>query len=101
MRWENGKMALRRHYAFFAVLSVSERAGYPPGFADDITWDFISNVNCITRNATLFSALESMKFADFATWSGGALYRNDQDGAHPGGNDNFKGTYAVKNWANG
>ena len=26
-------------------------------------------VNCITRNATLFSALESMKFADFAAWS--------------------------------
>lgn len=62
-------MALRRHNAFFAVLSVSERAGYDPGFADDITWDFISNVNCITRNATLFSALESMKFADFAAWS--------------------------------
>ena len=40
-----------------------------PGFADDITWDFIGNVNCITRNATLFSALESMKFADFAAWS--------------------------------
>lgn len=39
------------------------------GFADDITRDFISNVNCITRNATLFSALESMKFADFAAWS--------------------------------
>ena len=40
-----------------------------PGFADDITWDFIRNVNCITRNATLFGALESMKFADFAAWS--------------------------------
>lgn len=40
-----------------------------PGFADDITWDFISNVNCITRNATLFGALETMKFADFAAWS--------------------------------
>lgn len=40
-----------------------------PGFADDITWDFISNVNSITRNATLFNALESMKFADFAAWS--------------------------------
>ena len=32
-----------------------------PGFADDITWDFISNVNSITRKA--------MKFADFAVWS--------------------------------
>lgn len=40
-----------------------------PGFADDITWDFISNVNCITRNAPLYGALESMKFADFAAWS--------------------------------
>ena len=40
-----------------------------PGFADDITWDFVSNVNSITRNATLYGALESMKFADFAAWS--------------------------------
>ncbi|MGK9175449.1 transcriptional regulator [Yokenella regensburgei] len=40
-----------------------------PGFADDITWDFISNVNCITRNTTLYGALKSMKFADFAAWS--------------------------------
>ncbi|EDW3347387.1 transcriptional regulator [Salmonella enterica] len=40
-----------------------------PGFADDITWDFISNINCITRNAPLYGALESMKFADFAAWS--------------------------------
>ncbi|ADO47099.1 MltR family transcriptional regulator [[Enterobacter] lignolyticus] len=40
-----------------------------PGFADDITWDFISNVNCITQNATLYGALKSMKFADFAAWS--------------------------------
>ena len=40
-----------------------------PLFSDDITWDFISNVNSITRNATLYGALESMKFADFATWS--------------------------------
>lgn len=31
--------------------------------------DFISNVNSITRNTTLYSALESMKFADFAAWS--------------------------------
>lgn len=40
-----------------------------PGFADDITWDFISNVNSITRNETLYNALKSMKFADFAAWS--------------------------------
>ncbi|MCJ8725467.1 fumarase E, partial [Escherichia coli] len=40
-----------------------------PGFADDITWDFISNVNSITRNATLYDALKAMKFADFAVWS--------------------------------
>ncbi|MBJ4087407.1 transcriptional regulator, partial [Salmonella enterica subsp. enterica serovar Derby] len=33
------------------------------------TWDFISNVYCITRNAPLYGALESMKFADFAAWS--------------------------------
>ncbi|EDP8629217.1 transcriptional regulator [Salmonella bongori] len=40
-----------------------------PGFADDMTWDFISNVNCITRNAPLYRTLESMKFADFTAWS--------------------------------
>lgn len=40
-----------------------------PGFADDMTWDFISNVNSITRNATLYDALKAMKFADFAVWS--------------------------------
>ena len=40
-----------------------------PRFADDITWDFISNVNSITRNATLYDALKAMKFADFAVWS--------------------------------
>ncbi|GAB0863039.1 fumarase E [Escherichia coli] len=36
-----------------------------PGFA----WDFISNVNSITCNATLYDALKAMKFADFAVWS--------------------------------
>ena len=30
-----------------------------PGFADDMTWDFISN----------YDALKAMKFADFAVWS--------------------------------
>lgn len=40
-----------------------------PAFTDDITWDFIINVNSITRNAALFNALKSMKFADFAAWS--------------------------------
>ena len=65
-----------------------------PGFADDIT-DFISNVNCITRNATLFSALESMKFADFAAWSE-VRFTAMIKTALTGGNDNFKGTYAVK-----
>lgn len=39
------------------------------GFADDMTWDFISNVNSITCNATLYDALKAMKFADFAVWS--------------------------------
>ena len=57
--------------------------------------DFISNVNCITRNATLFSALESMKFADFAAWSE-VRFTAMIKTALTGGNDNFKGTYAVK-----
>ncbi len=34
--------------------------------------DFISNVNCITRNAPLYGA-ESMKFADFAACGLSAL----------------------------
>ncbi|WP_431221664.1 MltR family transcriptional regulator [Serratia sp. L9] len=40
-----------------------------PNFTDDICWDFICNVNCIIKNVTLYSALTSMKFADFSTWS--------------------------------
>jgi DNA-binding MltR family transcriptional regulator len=39
------------------------------GFADDLTWDFLSNVNAITENAMLYNALKSMKFADFALYS--------------------------------
>ena len=35
----------------------------------DMTWDFISNVNSITRNAMLYDALKAMKFADFSVWS--------------------------------
>ena len=38
-----------------------------------MTWDFISNVNSITCNATLYDALKAMKFADFAVWSEGVL----------------------------
>ena len=40
-----------------------------PRFSDDITWDFMSNVNSITTNATLYNSLKSMKFADFAIYS--------------------------------
>lgn len=40
-----------------------------PSFTDDITWDFIINLNSITQNATLYGALKSMKFADFSAWS--------------------------------
>ncbi len=43
------------------------------GFADDMTRDFISNVNSITRNAMLYDALKAMKFADFAVWSESAF----------------------------
>lgn len=55
------------HFSQFSQY-LSEQSDIPR-FADDITWDFISNVNSITRNATLFNALKSMKFADFAAWS--------------------------------
>lgn len=40
-----------------------------PGFADELTWDFICNVNSITNNTALYGALKSMKFADFSSWS--------------------------------
>lgn len=41
----------------------------PPDFASDICWDFINNINTITRNAALFNSLKTMKFADFALYS--------------------------------
>lgn len=40
-----------------------------PGYTDEITWDFISNINSVTANAALYNALKSMKFADFAVYS--------------------------------
>lgn len=40
-----------------------------PGYADELTWDFISNINSITANAMLYNALKAMKFADFAVYS--------------------------------
>ncbi|WP_058911053.1 MltR family transcriptional regulator [Entomohabitans teleogrylli] len=41
----------------------------PPGFQDEVTWDFISNINTITRNDVFWQALKGMKFADFAVYS--------------------------------
>jgi DNA-binding MltR family transcriptional regulator len=38
-------------------------------FHDDLTYDFIANLNSITRNSTLFNAIKSMKFSDFALYS--------------------------------
>jgi DNA-binding MltR family transcriptional regulator len=40
-----------------------------PGFASDMCWDFINNVNTITCNTTLYNSLKAMKFADFAIYS--------------------------------
>ncbi|MBK5144018.1 transcriptional regulator [Budviciaceae bacterium BWR-B9] len=55
------------HFSQFGhYLREQERS---PDFTDDICWDFISNANIITDNATMFSALKSMKFADFSVWS--------------------------------
>lgn len=67
-----------------------------PGFADDMTWDFISNVNSITCNATLYDALKAMKFADFAVWSEARFSGMVQNGADAGSNDHLKGINAVK-----
>ncbi len=37
-------MAVRRYHAFFPVLALPEQQDETPGFADDMAWDFISNV---------------------------------------------------------
>ncbi|BCG08089.1 MULTISPECIES: MltR family transcriptional regulator [Buttiauxella] len=38
-------------------------------FHDDVTYDFIANLNSITQNATLFNAIKSMKYSDFSIYS--------------------------------
>lgn len=40
-----------------------------PRFSDDITWDFITNINSVVANVTLYNSLKSMKFADFEMYS--------------------------------
>lgn len=55
------------HFAQFSAYLQEQNP--PPDFTDDICWDFISNVNAITNNSTMYSALTSMKFADFSSWS--------------------------------
>ncbi|MBV7405501.1 MltR family transcriptional regulator [Enterobacter sp. ENT03] len=40
-----------------------------PGYGDEVVWDFISNMNSITTNTSLYNALKAMKFADFAVYS--------------------------------
>ena len=63
-------MAVRRYQCIFSQFwHYLNEQNEMPGFADDMAWDFISNVNSITRNATLYDALKAMKFADFAVWS--------------------------------
>lgn len=37
-----------------------------PGFADGTTWDFISSIDNITRNTTLYNTLRTVEFADSA-----------------------------------
>lgn len=62
-------MAVRRYHAFSQYWHYLKEQDETLGFADDMTRDFISNVNSITCNATLYDALKAMKFADFAVWS--------------------------------
>lgn len=38
-------------------------------FSDEITYDFIKNVNVVTKNETLFKSLNNMKYADFSVYS--------------------------------
>ncbi|MCS2159706.1 transcriptional regulator [Scandinavium sp. H11S7] len=51
---------------FHQFLSGQDNA---PGFTDELTWDFICNVNAITDNTPMYNALKGMKFADFALYS--------------------------------
>ncbi len=38
-------------------------------FSDEITYDFIKNINAVTENTTLFKSLNNMKYADFSVYS--------------------------------
>lgn len=67
-----------------------------PGFADDMTWDFISNVNSITRNAMLYDALKAMKFADFSVWSEARFSGMVKTALTLAVTDHLKGINAVK-----
>lgn len=47
---------------------ISEQ-GESVDFLNDMTWNFVCNINVISRNEVLFSALKNIKFADFAVYS--------------------------------
>ncbi len=70
-------MALRRHHPFFSFISTRMNRR-DSRFCRRHDTDLISNVYRITRNAPLYGALESMKFADFAAWSEVCAYRYGQ-----------------------
>lgn len=38
-------------------------------FSDEITYDFIKNINVVTKNEVLFKSLNNMKYADFSVYS--------------------------------
>jgi len=38
-------------------------------FSDEITYDFVKNINAVTNNETLFKSLNNMKYADFSVYS--------------------------------
>lgn len=55
------------HFSQFSQY-LAEQA-HVPGYGDEVVWDFISNMNSITTNTSLYNALKAMKFADFAVYS--------------------------------
>lgn len=55
------------HFSQFSQY-LAEQA-HVPGYGNEVVWDFISNMNSITTNTSLYNALKAMKFADFAVYS--------------------------------
>ena len=62
-------------YLYADILSFFQYSEYvsqhqkPTLFSDEITYDFIKNLNVVTENKMLFHSLNNMKYADFSVYS--------------------------------